>query len=242
MEKNNANPNAQVSLIVGELQALSREDKRESLPRFFKTGKGQYGEGDRFLGVVVPDIRAVAKRHKQVSWTALDDLLASPWHEVRMCALLIMVEQWKRAGDAWRQQAFDFYLAHAERANNWDLVDLSAPTIVGKFLLDKPSQRGILDRLAAEPSLWKNRIAMVATQGLIRSGELDDTYRLAGTLLNHPHDLMHKAVGWMLREAGKRDEPRLVAWLREHKRQMPRTALRYSIERLNPALRRELMA
>ena len=226
--------------IIGELESLGTEAKRETLPRFFKTGKGEYGEGDKFLGVVVPLTRQVARGHLEASWETLDELLASPWHEARLCALLIIVLRWKRSDEEERRKAFDFYLAHSERINNWDLVDLSAPTIVGQYLLDKP--RDVLYRLAESPLLWDNRIAMVATLGLMRGGELDDTYQLSTKLLGHPHDLMHKAVGWMLREAGKRDEARLLSYVRSHVKEMPRTTLRYAIERLPQPLRKELMA
>ncbi|MBR4829758.1 MAG: DNA alkylation repair protein [Muribaculaceae bacterium] len=226
--------------IIGELESLGTEAKRETLPRFFKTGKGEYGEGDKFLGVVVPLTRQVARGHLEASWETLYELLASPWHEARLCALLIIVLRWKRSDEEERRKAFDFYLAHSERINNWDLVDLSAPTIVGQYLLDKP--RDVLYRLAESPLLWDNRIAMVATLGLMRGGELDDTYQLSTKLLGHPHDLMHKAVGWMLREAGKRDEARLLSYVRSHVKEMPRTTLRYAIERLPQPLRKELMA
>lgn len=231
--------NNEAKTIIDELTALSTEEKRQTLPRFFKTDKGEYGEGDKFLGVVVPLTRQVARGHLQASWETLDTLMSSQWHEARLCALLIMVLRWKRSDEEARKKAFEFYLSHSERINNWDLVDLSAPTVVGQYLLGKP--REVLYKLAESPLLWDNRIAMVSTMGLMRGGELDDTYRLATRLMNHPHDLMHKAIGWMLREAGKRDENRLVAYLREHRLEMPRTALRYAIERLPQPLRQELM-
>lgn len=226
--------------IIQELTAIGSDEKSQALARFFKTGKGQYGEGDRFLGVAVPMVRQVARKHLQASWQTLDRLLASPWHEARLCALLIMVLRWKHSSEEDRRQSFEFYLAHSHRINNWDLVDLSAPTIVGHYLLDKP--RDVLYAMAGSELLWDNRIAMVATLGLMRDGVLDDTYRLATTLFSHKHDLIHKAVGWMLREAGKRDEPRLIKFLHEHRLEMPRTTLRYAIERLPQSLRQTLMS
>ena len=237
--------------IYRELLSLSGgEEKRAVLQRFFKTGPGQYGEGDRFLGVTVPNVRQVARLHARASLDEVEACLSSPWHEVRLCGLLVLtlqaarLDKLRRKGDleaeARREEQVRFYLDHSAAANNWDLVDLSAPAVLGQWLLDH--DRGIFDRLAASPLLWDNRIAMVATLALIRQGQLDDTFRLALTLLHHPHDLMHKAVGWMLREAGKRDELRLIAFVDAQRRTMPRTCLRYAIERLPEPIRRELMA
>lgn len=219
---------------------MATEEKRRVLPRFFKTGPGEYGEGDMFLGVTVPLTRSVARAHRQAGSAVLDKLLGSPWHEARLCALLIMVSQTHKADDARRRALYDFYLSHTDDINNWDLVDLSAPAIVGGYLADKP--RDALYRLADSPSLWENRIAMVSTIAFIRNGELDDTYRLASRLMAHKHDLMHKACGWMLREAGKRDPARLAAFVEDNCADMPRTMLRYAIERLAPDERRRLMA
>ena len=223
--------------ILRDLRAAASEEKRAVLMRFFKTGKGEYGEGDRFLGVMVPQIRAVAKDHAAAGEDAEGELLASPWHEARECALFLMCNRFARAGEAERETLHARYLAAtaAGCVDNWDLVDASAPTLVGKYLFDKP--RGLLDALAGKPSLWENRIAIVSTLAFVRRGELEDAFRLAEKLLPHPHDLMHKAVGWVLRECGKKEPDRLRAFLRAHAAAMPRTALRYAIERFSPAER-----
>ena len=226
-------------IITSELQALSDDEKREIFPRFFKAGKGEYGEGDRFLGVTVPNIRAIAKLHKDISLDEIRDLMQSEWHEVRLCALLIMVEKSKKKDEALRQQLFDLYLSQTDRINNWDLVDLSCRFIVGEYLLDK--SRDILYQLAHSPLLWDNRIAIVSTYAFIRKGQLEDTYALSDLMMHHPHDLMHKAIGWMLREAGKRDANRLYNYVMSHRADMPRTMLRYAIEKFSPAERSKLM-
>ena len=217
--------------VLRDLRAVASAEKREVLARFFKTGPGGYAEGDRFLGVMVPQIRAVAKARGDASPRALDALLDSPFHEARECALFILCARHARADAATRDAIHARYLAAAAagRVNNWDLVDLSAPALVGLHLLDKP--RGLLDDLAACPSLWENRIAIVSTLAFVRRGDLDDAFRIAAALLPHPHDLIHKAVGWVLRECGKRDGGRLRDFLTAHLRAMPRTALRYAIER-----------
>jgi 3-methyladenine DNA glycosylase AlkD len=233
---------ARAQAIVRDLRAAASEEKRAVLVRFFKTGKGEYGEGDRFWGVMVPQIRAVAKKYAAAGEATEEELLASPWHEARECALFMMCNRFARAGEAEREKIHSRYLAAAAagRVNNWDLVDASAPTLVGRYLFDKP--RGLLDGLAARPSLWENRIAIVSTLAFVRRGELDDAFRLAEKLLSHPHDLMHKAVGWVLRECGKKDADRLRAFLRAHAAAMPRTALRYAIERFSPAERAQWLA
>ena len=225
--------------ITSELQALSNAEKREIFPKFFKAGKGEYGEGDRFLGVTVPNIRAIAKQYKNISLNEIRELMQSEWHEVRLCALLIMVEKSKKKDEALRQQLFDLYLSQTDRINNWDLVDLSCRFIIGEYLLDK--SRDILYQLTQSPLLWDNRIAIVSTYAFIRKGQLEDTYALSDLMMHHPHDLMHKAIGWMLREAGKRDANRLYNYVMSHRADMPRTMLRYAIEKFSPAERSILM-
>ena len=225
--------------VTAELDARHSEEKRTVLPRFFKCGPGEYGHGDRFLGVVVPDVRAVAKLNASATLPQIETLLESQWHEVRLCALLILVTQSRKSVT---KSVLDFYLSHTERINNWDLVDLSAPAIVGGYLLANPQERGLLYSLAESDSLWEQRIAIVSTLTLIRGGEFDDTYALAAKLIRHPHDLMHKAVGWMLREAGKRDQRRLELFLDEYATSMPRTMLRYSIEKFPEPLRRHYLS
>ena len=225
--------------ITSELQALSNAEKRKIFPRFFKAGKGEYGEGDRFLGVTVPNIRAISKQYKNISLNEIRELIQSEWHEVRLCALLIMVEKNKKKDETLRQQLFDLYLSQTDRINNWDLVDLSCRFIVGEYLLDK--SRDILYQLAQSPLLWDNRIAIVSTYAFIRKGQLEDTYALSDLMMHHPHDLMHKAIGWMLREAGKRDSERLYDYVMSHRADMPRTMLRYAIEKFSPEERSILM-
>ena len=225
--------------ITNKLQALSDAEKREIFPKFFKAGKGEYGEGDRFLGVTVPNIRAIAKLHKDISIEEIRDLIQSEWHEVRLCALIIMVEKSKKKDEALRKELFNLYLSQTERINNWDLVDLSCRFIIGEYLLDK--SRDILYHLAQSPLLWDNRIAIVSTYAFIRKGQLEDTYALSDLMMQHSHDLMHKAIGWMLREAGKRNPERLYDYVMSHRADMPRTMLRYAIEKFSPKERAILM-
>ena len=225
--------------ITNKLQALSDAEKREIFPKFFKAGKGEYGEGDRFLGVTVPNIRAIAKLHKDISIEEIRELIQSEWHEVRLCALIIMVENSKKKDEALRKELFNLYLSQTKRINNWDLVDLSCRFIIGEYLLDK--SRDILYQLAQSPLLWDNRIAIVSTYAFIRKGQLEDTYALSDLMMQHPHDLMHKAIGWMLREAGKRNPERLYDYVMRHRADMPRTMLRYAIEKFSPEERSILM-
>ncbi len=222
--------------IYNALVARSDEEKKIVLPRFFKTGKGQYGEGDKFLGVTIPNIRDVAKEFSSVSFNVIEELIHSPWHEMRMCALLILVNNSKKEVT---KDAFEFYLSQTKHINNWDLVDLSAPQIVGKYLLNE--NRNILYKLAESNLLWDNRIAIVSTLTFIRNNDLDDTFKLSLKMMQHKHDLMHKSIGWMLREAGKRDTKRLYDFVNEYKTIMPRTMLRYSIEKFDKETRQELM-
>jgi 3-methyladenine DNA glycosylase AlkD len=192
--------------------------------------------------VRVPETRRIARGALRAQLPLADtlELLRSDVHEERLLALVVMVERHKRGDAEERRAIHDAYLAHTAYVNNWDLVDASAPEIVGGELLDGP--RDVLDRLAASPSVWDRRIALLATFPFIRAGQLDDTYRLAERLLDDPHDLIHKAAGWMLREAGARDEPRLVAFLDRHAPAMPRTMLRYALEKVAPDERARLMA
>lgn len=225
--------------IQRELETYADPVKREYLPRFFKTGKGEYGEGDKFLGVVVPNTRTVAKQHKDAPFAVMAELLQSQWHECRLCALLMLVERFKKNGEKERKLIYDFYLSQTARINNWDLVDLSAPGIVGEYLKDK--SRDDLYRLADGALLWEQRIAVVSTYTLIKNGDFTDILALSERLLHHPHDLMRKAVGWMLREMGKRDKDLLVQFLEKHSKVMPRTMLRYAIEKFPEEERKEFM-
>lgn len=229
-----------VQEIQRELESYIDPVKREYLPRFFKTGKGQYGEGDKFLGIVVPHTRLVAKEHREEPFEVMVELLQSEWHECRLCALLMLVERFKKSDEKGRKEIYDFYLSQTTRVNNWDLVDLTAPYIVGEYLKDKSREE--LYRLADSSLLWEQRIAIVATITFIRNGEFIDTLRLAERLLYHPHDLMRKATGWMLRELGKRDKDLLVQFLEQYCRVMPRTMLRYAIEKFPQEERAYFMA
>lgn len=227
--------------ILQSLRQYIDKEKAMILPRFFKTGKGEYGEGDSFLGVTVPNIRLVAKQYSNAPLEVVNRLLDSEWHECRMCALLILVIQYKKATKELKQKIFDLYLSRTERINNWDLVDLSAPNIVGEHLVPC-NDRTILYQLADSPLLWERRIAMVSTLTFIRRGEFNDTFSLADKLVDSRHDLMQKAVGWMLREMGKRDIALLRIFLNKHASTMPRTMLRYAIEKMEATERTEWMA
>lgn len=222
--------------LLRELESVADERKAENLAWFFKTGPGQYGEGDVFLGITVPMNRKIALRYIHLPLAEVAKLLASPTHEHRFAGLEILVAQYEGAEEDGRQAIFDFYLQNAHRANNWDLVDTSAPYIVGAHLLRRP--RGILDELAVSPMLWERRIAMVATLGLVRHGELKDTFRIARKLLNDQEPLIHKASGWILREAGKVSRPELERFLEKYAAKMPRMTLRYAIERFSPEERK----
>lgn len=207
--------------------------------RFFRTGPGEYGEGDQFLGIRVPVLRALLPRYRQMPLAAVCEVLRSPWHEERLLALLLLVARFARGNGGERQAIFTAYLAHTAWINNWDLVDSSAPQIVGAHLADK--DRGLLRTLAGSPSLWERRIAILATFHFIKQGEFGDCLTVAGLLVGDRHDLIHKAVGWMLREVGKRDRPAAERFLRQHCRTMPRTMLRYAIEKFPEPLRMEYL-
>lgn len=229
-------------------EILARQDVEQAvnLSRFFKTGKGQYGEGDQFLGIKVPVTREVVKQcWQETSFNDLEVCIRSEYHEIRLAALLTLVQIFKHAkkDKALQQQCIDFYLTHTEFINNWDLVDLSCYELLGTWLLDK--DRTLLYDLARNgKTIWEQRIGMVSTMQFLRHGELDDTYAIADIFLAKPrplHDLLQKAVGWLLREAGNRDEQRLKEWLEPRCQTMPRTMLRYAIEKFPKEERRKLM-
>jgi 3-methyladenine DNA glycosylase AlkD len=223
------------------LKDAANPAKAKFLAGFFKTGAGQYAEGDVFWGITVPAQRQIGRAHFGVPLAELERLLRSRVHEERLTALLILVDRFERGDKVDRKRIHALYARNLRRVNNWDLVDLSAPNILGAWLLDK--DRRVLRRLAASKNLWERRVAMVATQAFIRAGESDDAVTIARQLLGDEHDLIHKAVGWMLREVGKRvDVEVLRRFLRNHAGEMPRTALRYAIERLPPAERQKWMA
>lgn len=212
-----------------DLLKISNFEKAKNLSWFFKTGKGQYGEGDVFLGISVPDQRIVARKYIDLSLQDLEELLSSKFHEHRLVALIILVNKYKKAKD--KKEITDFYLKNTKKVNNWDLVDSSAGYILGDYLLDKDKK--ILYKLAISDNIWERRIAIIATQGFIRSHKFEDTLRIAEILLSDKHDLIHKAVGWMLREVGNRDLKTELKFLDEHYQKMPRTMLRYAIEKFD---------
>lgn len=240
-----------MSEIKTELLKLRDEAQAQHLSRFFKTGKGQYGEGDQFLGIKVPVTRELVKKYwRQTTLSDLEEMLQSEFHEIRLGALLVLVQMFKAAKkDPELQKTYvSFYLSHTASINNWDLVDLSCYEILGTWLLDK--DRAILHDLARNgKTMWEQRIGMVSCMMLVRHGDFEDVYEVADILLHHEHDLIHKAVGWILREAGKRDLARLCAYLDsaaagESKARylvMPRTMLRYAIERFDEPLRQDYL-
>jgi 3-methyladenine DNA glycosylase AlkD len=213
--------------------------KARLLQRFFKTGPGEYGEGDRFLGVMVPYIRSVSKEYQDAPLIEVRKLLRSPWHEDRLLALLILVRRFEQGSDVQRKGIYTLYFKSIRYINNWDLVDLSAPRIVGPFF--EKRFRGPLYRMVRSENLWERRIAVLAAFHFIRLEEFDDALLLAEALMDDEEDLMHKAVGWMLREIGKRDDAVLKTFLRKHYRHMPRTMLRYAIERFPEAKRKKYL-
>lgn len=221
------------------LARLADKNKARILARFFKTGKGHYGEGDKFLGISVPAQRQVAKKFSGLSLAEIDKLLKSPYHEHRLTAVLILVDKFQTATTAEQAIIVEFYLAKIKFINNWDLVDLSAPKILGEWLVKRDKR--ILNKLTSSANLWPRRIAILATFAFIKRGELKPTWDLAKKLLSDRHDLMHKASGWMLREAGKRDLKSLKKFLNEHKHKMPRTMLRYAIEKFNKKERQKYL-
>ncbi len=224
--------NVKAGDIERDLMEAARPDKVEVLASFFKSGCGEYGEGDVFIGVSVPDNRRVARRHLDAGLDDVRRLLQSPVHEVRLCALLVLVEQYKRGDAARRREIYDFYLTVTDRINNWDLVDLSCQYIIGPQLMDG-GDRSVLVMLAASESMWRRRIAVVSTLWMVRCGETDDAIGICTMLLGDREDLIRKACGWVLREVGKKDKGRLTAFLDRHAGDMSRTTLRYAIERFD---------
>jgi 3-methyladenine DNA glycosylase AlkD len=227
--------------IKEELSAAADEKKAGVYERFFKTGSGEYGEGDRFLGVTVPSQRKIARKYyKEASLTDLDALLESGIHEHRLTALLTLVLKYEKAhGEDEKKAAVDLYLQKLDRVNNWDLVDSSAPKVLGAWLFDR--DRSILYELANSENLWRQRVAVLATLFFIKLDDFTDTLRISERLLGHPHDLIHKAVGWMLREIGNREKNTEETFLQKHYQDMPRTMLRYAIEKFEPEERRRYL-
>ncbi len=239
--KNGLRRGVEAATIRARLRALAKPRVAESSQRFFKTEPGGYGHGDRFLGIRVPTLRAVAREFRGASVTAALALLRSPLHEERLVALFLLVDRYARGTEAERQRIYAQYLKHVPRyVNNWDLVDSSAHVIVGAHLESR--ERAALDELARSPHLWSRRVAIIATFWFIKRGSFADTLRITELLLDDAEDLIHKAAGWMLREVGKRDAAAAAQFLRRHCRRMPRTMLRYAIEKLPERTRRAYLS
>jgi len=229
-----------INNLRSDLKKFADPQKAEFYLRFFRTGPGQYGEGDKFIGVTVPNNRAVAKKYQDLGFYDLEKLIKSPIHEERLCALLILVEQFKNGDIKTREKIYKFYLANTKYINNWDLVDLSADQIIGGYLQNKP--KAALAKLARSENLWEKRIAIVATFHFNKKGEPKHTLEIAKILMRDNHDLIHKSVGWMLREVGKRcDEKVLTDFLDNYANIMPRTMLRYAIERFPKTQRQKYL-
>lgn len=226
--------------ITDELQAIATPERAKASAWFFKTGEGQYGEGDVFIGITNPDLRAICKKYNALTVNELQELLDSPIHEYRFAALAILVEQMKKSKGDNRQNIYDFYLANTHQINNWDLVDCSARDIVGAYLIDK--DRSILYDMARTDHLWTQRIAIIATWYFINYKQFYDTLKISEILLSHKHDLIHKAIGWMLREAWKKGGNEQVEdFLEKNIGRMPRTALRYAIEKMTDERKKYFM-
>ena len=225
--------------IESRLKDLGDPERAGALQRFFKTGQGEYGEGDVFVGLKVPEIRSLGRSYRDLALEDIFDLLTSRYHEARLLALILLAGRYPLCDATVQQGIFRRYLENTYHINNWDLVDTSAPHIVGAWLIGR--DRSPLYRLAGSECLWERRISIIATQAFIRRNDFADTLKLAAALRDDPHDLIHKAVGWMLREVGKRDRAAEEAFLKEHCRHMPRTMLRYAVEKFPPQLRRQYL-
>jgi 3-methyladenine DNA glycosylase AlkD len=226
---------------ASELKALANPSRAFGLQKFFQTAKGQYGEGDVFLGLTVPEVRKVAAKYKKLPLNEIEKLTSSDFHEFRLCGLVILTLQFKASKERSEQKKiFNFFMKQAKAGyvNNWDLVDVTAP-IIGAYLVGENDPYPLLEKLARSKSLWERRLAIIFTFAFIRAGELDPTIEISRRLLRDDHDLIHKAVGWMLREAGKRDGQLLRTFLTANASQMPRTMLRYSIEKFSESERRK---
>jgi 3-methyladenine DNA glycosylase AlkD len=226
--------------VIQELKKLSTPDRAKTNAWFFKTGEGQYGYGDKFLGVTVPEQRVVAQMFKELDYNEIRSLLHSEVHEHRLTALLILVNKFKKANEEERKKIVDFYLNNIRTVNNWDLVDSSAPQILGSYLKDK--EKDILLKFSRSDDLWEKRIAIVSTQAFIKNKDTKHTYAISKILLNDPNDLIHKATGWMLREAGAVNEKELVEFLEVYAPKMPRTMLRYAIEKFDADRRKHFLS
>ncbi|MEP7103967.1 MAG: DNA alkylation repair protein [Candidatus Dojkabacteria bacterium] len=226
--------------IKSDLQKIANPEKSKNLSRFFKTGKGEYGEGDQFLGITVPDQRIIAKKYfKEATLEDVDILLKSPIHEHRLTSLFILCYKYTKSTEEYRKKIFDFYLDHLEFVNNWDMVDLSAERIIGEYLLDK--DRSLIYKLAKSDHLWTQRVSILTTFQFIKNNDFADALKISEYFLTSKHDLIQKASGWMLKEIGKRDVKPLIEFLDNHYKEMPRTMLRYCIEKLSDTQRKHYL-
>lgn len=225
--------------IISSLKSLSDRERAVHSQRYFKTGKGEYGEGDKFLGIRVPALRKIVNQYRLTPLTEIKKCLRSEYHEVRLFALFLLVQQFAGADEVKQEKIFKLYLANTKYINNWDLIDSSAPNIVGAWLFNK--DRTVLAKLAQSPMLWERRIAIMATAFFIKNNQFRDTLDLSRLLLNDKEDLVHKAVGWMLREVGNRNRETEEKFLSTHYKKMPRTMLRYAIEKFSQQRRKEYL-
>ncbi|HAT03599.1 MAG TPA: DNA alkylation repair protein [Candidatus Magasanikbacteria bacterium] len=225
------------SLITKELKKHADPIRAKNCLWFFKTGPGEYGEGDKFIGITSSQMRTIAKKYKDANFDAIQKLLKSSIHEFRQMGVLILVYKYPKADDTARKQIFNLYIKNYKNINNWDLVDISAPHVVGQYLLDKPAHRKILYTFAKSKDLWKKRIAIISTFTFIRDNDFYDALNISEVLLYDTHDLIHKAVGWMLREIGNRNQKVEETFLKKYYKIMPRTMLRYAIEKFDPLKR-----
>lgn len=227
------------SEIISKLKSMGDKQRAAHSQKFFKTGPGEYAQGDIFLGITVPELRKQASKLCSVSLGEIKKLLKSPLHEVRLLSLLMLIDSFQRGDINNKRKVFDVYIKNTKYINNWDLVDVSAHKIVGQYLQDRSRKR--LYRFVKSPLIWERRIAIISTWHFIRAKDIDDTLKLSEILLNDKEDLMHKAVGWMLREAAKRDTKRVEKFLQEHYINLPRTTLRYAIERFPETKRKKYL-
>ncbi|MGB0757052.1 MAG: DNA alkylation repair protein [Patescibacteria group bacterium] len=227
--------------VVSELKSSSSPKRAQQAQRFFKTGKGEYGEGDVFIGLTMPEQRKIAKAYfKQISFVDIEKLLQSKIHEYRMVGLVMLVYKFQKVDEKGQKKIYDFYIKNIKAANNWDLVDVTVQHVIGAYLQTK-KERKILYKYAKSKNLWKQRVAIIASGAFIKNNDFKDTLAISTMLLNHEHDLIHKAVGWMLREIGKQDRRVLEGFLAQHYKTMPRTMLRYAIEKFPETKRKKYL-
>jgi len=231
------------SLVFKDLKSFKNLEKEKVFKRFFKTEKGEYGYGDKFWGITVSNIRSVAKKYyREITFEEIVRLIEDEIHEVRLTGYIILTYKFEKANHKGREEIFEFYINNLSGCNNWDIVDLSCSKIVGNYLIEDISKRDVLYKFVKSKNLWEQRISIVSTYSFIHNNDFEDTLKISRFLLNHKHDLIHKAVGWMLREVGKRDLETLRGFLKENVKDIPRTTLRYAIEKMNEEERRNYLS